>query len=151
MDSNLVTVTACEVGFIQHDALRDLCGRYPRLANAFWKMTLIAGAAFREWVVNVGGRPGIKRIAHLLCEMMVRMQAVGLATDNTCSFPMTQMELGEATGQTVVHVNRSLQTLRKDRLITLQRGELQIHNFDALAQRGDFDPTYLHLKKHEGG
>jgi CRP-like cAMP-binding protein len=151
MDSNLVTVTPCEVGFVQHEALRALCKEYPRLANAFWKKTLIESAIFREWVVNVGGRPAIVRIAHLLCEMMMRMEAVGLTEDRTCDFPITQSVLADATGLSTVHVNRSLQALRKEGMVTVEGGRLQIHQWTALANRADFDPTYLHLKEHEFG
>jgi CRP-like cAMP-binding protein len=112
-------------------------------------MTLIEAAVFREWVTNVGGRSAYARIAHLLCELMIRLKAVGQGDKNTCAFPFTQAKLGEATGLSIVHVNRSLQALRQDGLITLKAGELRIRNWDATAEAGDFDPTYLHLKQDE--
>src|SRR5215218_2416127 len=78
LDSSLGTITPAKVGFIRHETLHDLCARYPRLAGAFWRETLVDASIFREWMVNVGRREAINQIAHILCEMTVRMRAVGL-------------------------------------------------------------------------
>jgi len=74
-------LTACKVGFVAHHALLDLCKRQPRICNAFWRETLIEAAIFREWLLNIGRRSAFSRIAHIFCELAVRMRAVGLATD----------------------------------------------------------------------
>jgi CRP-like cAMP-binding protein len=76
---------------------------------------------FREWVVNVGRREAYGRIAHLLCEVYVRLRAVGLANGQSYLMPVTQAELGDATGMSTVHVNRTLQELRRDGLISTPR------------------------------
>jgi CRP-like cAMP-binding protein len=146
LDSSLGTITPCKAGFIQHEHLLDICERHPRIATAFWRATLIDAAIFREWVANIGRREAYARLAHLLCETMTRMKAVGLAEDDSCELPMTQTELGDAMGVSTVHVNRTLQDLRGDNLITLKAGKLRVLDWDALAKAGDFDPNYLHLR-----
>jgi len=115
----------------------------------FWRDTLIDAAVFREWVVNVGRRDAYARIAHVLCEVYVRLRAVGLVNGQSFEMPITQAELGDATGLSTVHVNRTLQELRGNGLITTQKknGRVVIENWDRLQEAGEFDPTYLHIKK----
>ena len=149
LDTSLGTITPCRVGFIQHETLRDLCGRFPRIASAFWRDTLIEASIFREWITNVGRREAYSRMAHILCELVVRLRAVGLAQDHTCDLPITQSELADATGLTPVHVNRVLQKLRGAGLITLKGGVLSVLDWDGLKKAGDFDPTYLHLEQEQ--
>ena len=149
LDISIGTITPCTVGFIQHEAARDLCERHPRIGSAFWRDTLIQAAVFREWVTNVGRREAYGRVAHLLCEIVVRMRAVGLAEGHACDLPMTQNELADATGMSTVHVNRTLQELRGDGLITLKGASLTVLDWEALKHAGDFDPTYLHLRTQD--
>lgn len=145
LDMSIGTLTKCKVGFVEHEVVRDLCVRHPRIAAAFWRDTLINGAIYREWVMNVGRREAYARIAHVLCELVVRMRAVGLADDKSCEVPMTQSEFADITGMSTVHVNRTLQTLRGDNLIELKGSKLTVLNWEGLKEAGDFDPTYLHL------
>ena len=147
LDTSLGTITPCKVGFIQHEVLHELCQRYPRIASAFWRETLIDASIFREWVMNVGRREAINQIAHLMCELVVRMKAVGLADDHSCDFPITQTELGDATGNSTVHVNRTLQALRGDGLIELHHSRLTILDWARLKEVAQFDPAYLHLRQ----
>ena len=145
LDHSLGTITPCEVGFIHHEDLRDLIRCCPRIGDLLWRDTLIDAAIFREWVVGLGRREAYGRIAHLFCEMMVKLRAVGLADGNTCDLPITQTELGDALGLSTVHVNRVLQELRGNDLISLRSGTLTVLDWDGLRQAGEFDPTYLHL------
>ena len=86
-------------------------------------------------------------MAHLLCEMVARMRAVGLSDWTTCALPITQDELGSALGLPTVHINRVLQALRGDGLINLAGGRLTVLDWEGLQEAGDFDETYLHLKR----
>lgn len=146
LDHSLGTVNACKVGFIQHDVLHDLCHRHPRITAAFWRETLIDAATFREWIMNVGRREAVSRMAHLFCEQVVRYRAIGLASDYSCDFPITQSELADAVGISPVHVNRTLQELRASELIRWNSGQLLVLNWARLKEVADFDPTYLHLR-----
>jgi len=144
LDHNLGTLTPCKLAFIAHRNLHALFEQHPRLSGVFWRETLIDAAIFREWVVNVGRRPALARMAHLLCELFLRHEAVGLVTGGSFAFPITQSELADATGLSTVHVNRTLQELRAMGLIGGQSHLLKILDLDGLKQVGEFDSTYLH-------
>jgi CRP-like cAMP-binding protein len=149
LDNSISTISQCRVGFIQHEALHELCARYPRLAAAFWRETLIDAAIFREWVMNVGQREGVSRMAHVLCELVVRLKAVDLVEDHVCDLPITQVEFADALGFSPVHVNRVLQQMRADSLIETQGTRLRIPDWNKLKEVGEFDPTYLHLVRED--
>lgn len=110
-----------------------------------WLETLAEGSIFREWIANIGRRDARSRVAHLLCEIAVRLQSAGLITGNRYELPMTQEQLGDATGLTPVHVNRTLQKLHGDGLITRDKRSITIENWKALSGVADFNPGYLHL------
>src|SRR3954452_6766976 len=95
MDHSLSSLTACKVMFIPHEIVCDLMRRCPRIGDAFWRETLIDAAVFREWIMNLGRREAYGRMAHLLCEFYVRLRAVGLTTDHSYEFPLTQAELAD--------------------------------------------------------
>ena len=104
------------------------------MASAFWRMTLIDAAIFREWVANVGSRQAYSRVSHLLCEMVVRFGAVGLTNSYSCDLPITQTELADATGLSTVHVNRTLQTLRRKKLIRWKDSKLEVLDWQGLGK-----------------
>jgi CRP-like cAMP-binding protein len=146
LDNSISTISQCRVGFITHEALWDLCKRYPRIASAFWRETLIDASIFREWVMNIGQREAYNRMAHVLCELVTRLRAVGLVEDHSCNLPITQSEFADALGVTTVHVNRVLQAMRADGLIELNGDRLFVPDWDRLKEVGEFNPTYLHLE-----
>jgi CRP-like cAMP-binding protein len=147
MDHSLSSLCATKALFIPHETVCDLMRRCPRIADAFWRDTLIDAAVFREWILNLGRREAYGRMAHLLCELYVRLKAVGLTNGNGYAFPLTQAEFGDALGLSTVHVNRTLQDLRGEGLITLRNGSVTVLDWDRLKEAGEFDPTYLHLRK----
>jgi CRP-like cAMP-binding protein len=149
LDSSVGTITRCKVAFMWHADLRALCRDFPGLADALWRTTLIDASIFKEWITNVGQREAYSRLAHLLCETMVRARAIGLAQDHTCPFPVTQEDLAAATGMTPVHVNRILKELRADGLVELRASKLTVPDWEKLKEVGEFDPGYLHLKHPE--
>jgi CRP-like cAMP-binding protein len=149
MDHSLATLAPSSLAFIQHDDLRSLMRSHPRLGDLLWRDTLIDAAIFRQWMLGLGRREAYGRIAHVLCELLVRLRAVELVEDHAFTLPVTQAELGDAFGLSTVHVNRVLQDLRRDGLITLHSGSLKVLDWDGLQKAGEFDPTYLHLVKKE--
>jgi CRP-like cAMP-binding protein len=149
LDSSVRTLTTCHVGFITHEDLHGLCARHPRIAAAFWRETLIEGAIFREWLLNIGRREAYTRIAHFFCEMLVRLGAIGLTEDHTCNLPITQAEVGEALGLTAVHVNRVVQQMRAESLIETKGTRLTIPDWDRLKEVGEFTSRYLQLEKDQ--
>ena len=147
LDNSLAAVTPCTVGFIQHEDLRRVCERYPRITAALWRETLVDASIFREWVLNVGRRDAFSRMAHLLCELRVKLKAVGLAEDDTFDLPFTQVELADAIGTSNVHVNRVLQELRAKDLIRSKGTQVTIPDWEKLKEVAGFDPLYLHLEQ----
>ena len=146
MDHSFASTTRSRVGFIPHTAVWDLCLSRPAVAAALWRETLIDGAIFRVWIVGLGRRSGKSRTAHLLCELAVRLRAVGLAPGDVFHIPLTQNKLADALGLTVVTVNRVLQEFKQEGLLDRERSRMTIKNWPALAQAGDFDRTYLHIR-----
>jgi CRP-like cAMP-binding protein len=149
LDNSLGTLSTCSVGFITHEDLRDLCLRFPRITAVLWRSTLIEAAVFREWMLNIGQRQAYNRIAHLFCEMLVRLRAVGLAQDYACDLPITQGEFADAFGLTPVHVNRVLKRMRADGLIEMAGTRLVIPSWTRLKEVGQFNPLYLHLERQD--
>ncbi|WP_182180577.1 Crp/Fnr family transcriptional regulator [Methylobacterium radiotolerans] len=149
LDINIATVSACRLGFVQHDAVRAMLRAHPRLNEVFWRATLIDAAMVREWMLNTGRREAYARMAHLFCELVTRLGAVGLAPDLTCDLPMTQPELADALGITSVHVNRTVRDLRAAGLIALRGRRLTVNDWAGLQEAAEFDPTYLHLRDAE--
>jgi CRP-like cAMP-binding protein len=146
LDNSLATITLCTVGFIQHEDLRRVCERYPRITAALWRETLVDASIFREWVLNVGRRDAFSRMAHLLCEFRVKLKAVGLADDDTFELPLTRGELADAIGTSNVHVNRVIQELRAKDLIRSKGTQVAIPYWEKLKEVAGFDPLYLHLE-----
>lgn len=146
MDCSLGTLTPCKLAFIQHEHLRYLCESYPRIAAALWRETLIEAAIYRSWMTSMGRLDATAQIAHLFCEMVVRLRAVGLADDKGCDLPLTQQEIADALGMTDVHVNRTVRHLREAGLVTFKGGVLSVPDLDSLAKVGEFEPAYLHLR-----
>ena len=147
MDHSLATLVPSTLAFIQHDDLHSLIRHHPRIGDLFWRDTLIDAAIFRQWMIGMGRRSSESQLAHLLCELLVRIRAVELVEDHACKLPMTQAELGDALGISNVHVNRVLQDLRAKGLIFLQGAHLKVLDWEGLKAAGEFDPTYLHLAK----
>jgi CRP-like cAMP-binding protein len=146
MDHNIGTLAPSSVLFIPHSAMLTLFQEHPGLGYLFWRSTLIEAAIYREWMVGLGRRNAYSRLAHLLCEIMMLMKLAGLETGNACELPLTQAELGDATGMSTVHVNRTLQELRARNLIAFKAGSLTILDWAGLVNAGEFDPAYLHLR-----
>jgi CRP-like cAMP-binding protein len=148
-DHNVQALTNSQVAFIPREAVVQLAFERPAIGKAMWYDTLVDGAIFREWIANVGRRDARTRIAHLLCEFALRLEAAGLGNHMEWELPMTQEQLADCTGLTPIHVNRMLQNLGKDELITRTRRSVTVNNWKALAKAGDFESTYLHLPENK--
>lgn len=83
------------------------------------------------------------RLAHLFCEMYVRLERIGMTNGFTFALPLTQVDLSDATGLTAVHANRMLRQLREQGLVSFRQGTVDILDWDALRRFADFDPAYL--------
>lgn len=144
MDHDIVALTNAEVAYVPHQEMEDLPRHRPELARALWWSTLVDEAVMRSWIVNIGRRDAYKRVAHLLCELHARLKLVGLVDDDRFDLPLTQEVLADALGLTPVHVNRTLQRLRRDGLIELSERVMTILDGTRLGRQAGFDLNYLH-------
>ena len=145
MDHGVSALGECELAVIPHQRLSDLVKQCPDLALTLWRDTMLDGAISREWIVNLGRRPAFARVSHLLCEVWYRLHELGLARDHSYDFPVTQGELADALGLSIVHVNRTLQQLRAKGLIGPQSSRIIILDWPRLQEAAEFDPTYLRV------
>jgi CRP-like cAMP-binding protein len=147
IDHSIGAVTALDVIEIPREELEAITEAHPQITRALWWQEMVSKSCHREWIVNVGARSATERIAHLLCEIFLRLESIGATDGQSCDFPLTQRDLADATGLTSVHVNRTLQRLRKKSLISLADRKLVIPDMGALKAIGLFNPDYLHLDR----
>lgn len=145
MDHALATLSACRVVRLTPEAIDGLTAAFGSIARAMRRATLVDDATVREWLVNIGSRSAIQRIAHLFCELLTRFRAVGLAHGDSYELPVSQLDLADTTGLSTVHVNRTLQELKRQGLIELRSRSLMIRDLPGLQSLGEFDPRYLSL------
>lgn len=148
-DHSVQMLTRGEVAFVPREELQALAFSNVEVGHAIFVKTLVEASIFREWVVNVGRRQARERIAHILCELGSRLDAVGLAEDYGYELPMTQEELGDAVGLTPVHVNRTLKALAAEGLISRDKRSIRFPNWEQMREVGDFNERYLHLEPQE--
>lgn len=147
MDHHLAALVNTRVAYIPHTAIGGLLGDAPKVAAVLWKATLVDASIFREWLASVGRRSAPQRMAHLFCEIFVRMKLLNLSAGNSFHFPVTQNDLADALGMSGVHVNRTLQELRRERLIASEGRRFIVENWSRLRDFASFDPAYLHLRQ----
>ena len=145
MDHSIGTLTAAKVLTISRMHLEVIAADNPSLHQALRRDMMVTAAIQREWTVNLGQRTAFERVGHLLCELFMRLKAVGLVEGSSFALPITQADLADALGLSVIHTNRTLRDLRRAGLIILKSRVLMIPNFAALRDASAFNPTYLHL------
>lgn len=143
MDHAIGTLSACLVECISRSALAELMEEHPTIARALRLTKLAEEATSREWLVNLGTRQAAERVAHLFCELLTRLGAVGLAKDGCHALPITQLDMADTLGLSNVHMNRSLQSLRRQGLIELRSQCLKVLDLPRLQALAEFSPAYL--------
>ena len=147
LDHDVVAITQCKFAVVPHERLKSITERFPHLTRVLWFGTNLDAAIHREWELSLGRRDAGGRMAHLFCELYVRLNLVGLADGFTYDLPVTQETLADALGLTPVHVNRTLQQLRSEGNVQFERGRVTISDWEALQRSADFDPAYLYLDR----
>ncbi|MEO6113395.1 MAG: Crp/Fnr family transcriptional regulator [Sphingomicrobium sp.] len=147
MDHSLQAITNARVALIQGNEMRAMFEAHPRIAQAMYMAQLIDEGTLRAWIVSMGRRSSIERVAHLMCELHLRAQATNGGGD--VSLPISQIVLADALGMTPIHVNRVLRELRLAGAMTLQRGSLTVMDPVKLIQIAGFDENYLHRRSQQ--
>lgn len=140
-------LSACSIWLVPRNRLVALPRTEESLAEAFLREATVNADIAREWIVNLGRRTAIQRIAHLICELCARMDAMGVGHEGVYPFVLTQKDISDAQGLTSVHVNRIIQQLKTSELITLKSKSLQVLDRKGLERLGLFDPGFLHLQR----
>ena len=147
MDHAVVALAPTRVARVAHATLRQVTDDFPHLARLLWLTTLVDGAIHREWILSMGRRQAPARLAHLLCELFLRQQAVGKVDGMSFSLPLTQAQMGDVLGVSSVHMNRTLQELRRDGMIKWQGPIVTIKDWQRLKSFAEFDAAYLSLER----
>lgn len=143
MDDGVTALTDCVAACVSPQAIEDASPGFPALAALLQAGAAQEVAALRRWLSRSGRSNALEAISHLMCELQIRVRAIGLTDGPGFELPMTQEELGDATGLTSVHVNRTLRQLREEGIATVAKGRVIIHDPDALRRAGRFDDGYL--------
>lgn len=149
MDHDLCSLGSSTIALVKHSDLRATLRESPGLVNALWRETLIQGAIYREWVDNLGARQALPRVAHLICEIATRLEFVGLVDLNSYNCPLTQEDVANACGLSIVHVNRTIQELRRQGLIEWHGRKLELLQRQELESLAEFNADYLHGSKQD--
>jgi CRP-like cAMP-binding protein len=144
-DHNVQALTEIRVIGIDRNDLQNLVLARPNVGKALWIDALVDSSIYREWVTNVGRRSARARVAHILCEFGLRLEAAGLASEAGFELPLTQDQLADALGLTPVHVNRTLKSLAADGVVHRDRRYISFSDWDLVRTIGDFNALYLHL------
>ncbi|MCL9997903.1 MAG: Crp/Fnr family transcriptional regulator [Erythrobacter sp.] len=144
IDHSIMTLTKASVASLPRAEMEVLIQAMPNLTQAFWWSQLVDQSILRSWIASMGRRKSVERVAHLMCELYIRMRNIGLASDDECKMPLTQLVLADALGLTPVHVNRVLRELKRAEVMELSQGSLKIINSSKLAEIAGFDGNYLH-------
>jgi CRP-like cAMP-binding protein len=147
MDHGVVALTDCVVAYAPHTKLISLTETQPHLTRLLWLDTIIDAAIHRQWLAAMGRRSGLSHLAHLVCELYLRLQVVGQAADFAFNLPLTQSVLGDALGLSPVHVSRLITELRGEGVVSWSNGRIEILNWHRLAELAEFDATYLRLQR----
>lgn len=145
MDHGIIALSPCHVLAAEHAKLRTITEQAPHLTRLLWLDTLVDGAIHREWIVAMGRRSKISHLAHLLCELFVRLQVVRKTRDMSFHLPLSQAELADVLGLSVVHMNRVIGTLRRMNVINWTSHMITILDWERLVGIAEFDPTYLSM------
>lgn len=147
LDHGVMALTRCRIAEVRHERLKAVVAAHPHLGRMFWFLTNLDAAVHREWVLSLGRRNAPSRMAHLFCELRVRLQIVGRADRTGYALPLTQTDLAECLGLTPVHVNRTLRQLRESGLVEFRSGRVSILDLPRLEAEAEFDADYLYLER----
>ena len=144
-DHSVQMLTRCQLAVIPRADIQRIVRSSASIGHAILVNILVDASIFREWVLNVGRRDAKSRLAHVLCELAVRLDAHGLAEDMGYHLPMTQAELADSLGLTPVHLNRVIRSLELDGLINRSKRDISFPDWERMRDIADFNDRYLHL------
>jgi CRP-like cAMP-binding protein len=145
-DHSFSALTDAVVSPVERTHLMQSVTKFPRLGAALLWAASRDEAMVVEHLVNIGRRTATERTAHFFMELAERLSLVGLATEATFRCPLSQFVLADALGLTAIHVNRVLRLLREQKLLTMKKGEVHIHDLNGLRKLAGFQGGYLNAR-----
>jgi CRP-like cAMP-binding protein len=146
IDHSIATLTTARIALVPRGVLQTLIETRPAISQAYLWIQLVDQDTLRAWIVSMGRRNGLQRVAHLMCELYVRARNIGLTHGHSFELPLTQTVIGDALGLTPIHVNRVLRKLRIGGVMSITGGVLVIADIAKLATVAGFDDNYLHRR-----
>lgn len=146
MDHSIQAVASAQVATVSRTEMQSMMDEHPNIARAMYTAQLVDEGIMRAWIVSMGRRSSVERVAHLICELYLRARSIGLAQDGDFALPLSQIVLADALGMTPVHINRVLKELRLAGAMTISRGSVTIIDPEKLVQIAGFDANYLHRR-----
>jgi len=146
MDHSIQTITKASIATIPRAVMEDMLDRSPAIGRALYAAQLIDEATLRAWIVSMGRRSSVERVAHLMCELYLRLQGLTGMVSASVELPVSQLLLADALGMTPVHINRVLRGLREAGVMEISRRSLRITDPAGLVQVAGFDENYLHRR-----
>ena len=146
MDHSIQAITPASVATVSRDQMQAMMRDHPGIARAMYTAQLIDEGVMRAWIVSMGRRSSIERVAHLICELYLRARSIGLTGEGEFALPLSQLVLADALGMTAVHINRVLKELRQAGAMAIKRGSVTIMDPVKLVQIAGFDENYLHRR-----
>ena len=138
----VAALTDCLVGTIRYTDLDQTLGQHPKLGLALWRAAMLEGSIARERLLKVSRQPALQRVAHVLCELLTRREAIGI---NNAVIPLSQIDLGDAAGLSVVHITGIVQGLRTLGVLSPDSREIEVTDRERLMQLANFDARYLSM------
>ena len=145
MDHGIVALSPCRVVSAEHGQLTQITEDSPHLARLLWLDTLVHGSIHRAWIVAMGRRSKASHLAHIVCELYVRLQITGNVDGQSFHLPLSQAEMADVMGLSLVHMNRVIQEMRRNGLISWTNQTVTILDWERLRTLAEFDPTYLNF------
>jgi CRP-like cAMP-binding protein len=146
LEQNMIALAPCEVASIPHGELRAMTRQSEAIQKIFWLQAAIDHSIQAAWIQALGTKRGTAKIAHIFCELQIRLSVVGIATQMGFPLPLSQQELADYAGMTHVHLNRCLKELREARLLSFSGGWAKVEDWEGLKALARFDEAYLNLR-----
>ncbi|UNK79469.1 Crp/Fnr family transcriptional regulator [Sphingopyxis granuli] len=147
VDHNLQALTTVDLAIVPIAALENLVKERPAIARATLVDILIEASIGREWLLNIGRRNALDRLAHFLCELVYRLRQTAPEPLGVIDVPMTQEQLADFLGLTPVHINRTLKTLEEAGGIRRSGRRLTIGDVEVLRRIAHYSDIYLHRRE----
>lgn len=134
---------------IQPQRFQQMLAEEPRLSSALFWVNSHEESILAERIVSLGRRSARARAAHVLCELISRLEIIDQATLPELMIPLSQEDFSDVLGISAVHTNKVLRAFEREGVLTFRMGVLVVNDVPALNRIAGFDGDYLHFTRRE--